>query len=495
MAQSTKQKILLLLIILAGLLLRLFRLGYHDIWYDEGISLTLARHYQDLWSAPLYYSILHFWIKLFGRFEFSLRFPSFIFSTLCIPAIYTVSKKLFNRKTGLIAAAIMAFSPMQIWYAQEARPHSLALLLGIISTYFLIMTAKGGLKRWVYFTIFSILGLLSSEFYIVLLLAHALIFIAYTLNTSNKNAAKSLFLSLFIISLSFLPWALRYLDKLIYIRDGFWVPMPDISSLKITFENLLLGYNLSHVHYLIADTLIVLLLIFAFKSVYSGTTKTRGNFYACLFMALFPILSIYVFSKIIVPVYLDRNLTLFSPSYYILLALGIGHISKRKTGLFVLPVFCFLFLFAIISFYQDLMPTPFKHHIGTYIKKPVKPLIEFIEENLEPGDIIAFANHSTRPACTLHSKKIVQYYYFFDPDILGTDWGRPIKKDKHVIPKQEILSLEARRIWLVASNWHHDGELDKQSQSVKEYMDKEMTLRQAKNIYGKWVYLYEKDTN
>ena len=72
------------------------------------------------------------------------------------------------------------------------------------------------------------------------------------------------------------------------------------------------------------------------------------------------------------------------------------------------------------------------------------------------------------------------------------NWNRPMKESEYTIPKHKVPSLEAERIWVIASNWSHDGGLDSQSESVKKYLDKQMRLRLSKNIDGVWVYLYEK---
>lgn len=487
-----KLKILLLIITLLGLLLRLFRLGYHDLWFDEAISIFFSGYYQRLWNPPLFYAILHLWIKLFGQSEFSVRFPALIFSTLSIPSIFLLAKSLFNPRIGVIAAAIIALSPMHLWYAQEARPHSVVLLFSITSTYFLIRAIRGKTIYWIYFIISSILGLYAGELYIFLLICHVVIFTIHVLFNPEKGRIKNFLLPLLLISLCFLPWISRYLYKLRLIQKGFWIPQPDIFSLMITFKNFLIGYNLSQNYYLIVFFLILILLLATCRSIYADR-NARSSFYICLFLAAFPIIAIYIFSKLIVSIYLDRSLIMFSPYYYILLAIGIKSLFKRKMGFVVHLALCFLFIVGIKSFYQDHMPMPLKHHMGTYIKKPIKPLVEFIEKNLRPEDIIAFTNHSTQPSFVLYANdKTRNYYDFFDPELYDTDWNRPIEEDEYYIPKQKISLLKTRRIWVIASNWRHDGELDEQSKSIKEYLDKEMTLSLAKNIHGKWVYLYER---
>src|SRR5208337_499445 len=49
-----------------------------------------------------------------------------------IVAIYYLGEQLFSRRAGLIAAAMTAVSPVQIWYSQEVRGYSLYVLLSAL---------------------------------------------------------------------------------------------------------------------------------------------------------------------------------------------------------------------------------------------------------------------------------------------------------------------------------------------------------------------------
>jgi len=128
---------LLLLVIGVGLVLRLFHLTYLALWSDETFSIyyyKLGLAY--LWtnglqwesSPPLYYMAIGSWIQVFGAGELATRSFSAVASSLAIPMVYALGCELFDRSRGLLAAAFIALSATQIFYAQEVRPYALLLL-------------------------------------------------------------------------------------------------------------------------------------------------------------------------------------------------------------------------------------------------------------------------------------------------------------------------------------------------------------------------------
>lgn len=125
------------LVVLAAIL-RFYRLGHQGFWFDEGNTaqevsftvgqmLTLLKHYES--TPPLYYGVAWVWSRVFGDTELGLRSLSALVGVLTVPMAFAAASKLVSRRTGLFAAALVAFNPYLIWYSQEARAYSLAVLL------------------------------------------------------------------------------------------------------------------------------------------------------------------------------------------------------------------------------------------------------------------------------------------------------------------------------------------------------------------------------
>src|SRR5690348_1547555 len=144
-APTAGPSLLLFVILAAGLALRAFRLGTQSLWTDEVLTPLSATG--SLWRVltqreintnipPLYYVVVHFVLPL-GWHEWVLRLPSMLFGSASIAMLYVVVRKWLDRRVALASAALLAISPLHIWYSQEARPYALLVFLSLLSLWLL----------------------------------------------------------------------------------------------------------------------------------------------------------------------------------------------------------------------------------------------------------------------------------------------------------------------------------------------------------------------
>lgn len=152
-----------LLILWLALALRLYRLDFQSIWWDEGHSIFVASHSitaiptlpaMDV-HPPAYFSLLHLWMALAGDSEFALRYLSVIFSLLTVALLWRFARLLARSLpvptqsigpsglTGLLAA----LSPLYIAYAQEVRSYAMITGLALASTFVLWRLLLPGHRR------------------------------------------------------------------------------------------------------------------------------------------------------------------------------------------------------------------------------------------------------------------------------------------------------------------------------------------------------------
>ncbi len=141
-----KDWIFLCALVVIGGVLRFLFLTRKSFWYDEGVSVQIARLdwynlARLLWrregNMSLYYLLLRAWLHL-GHSEFFIRTLSVLPSLATIPILYSLGRRLFDRRVALIAATILTFNAYDIRYAQEARSYSLFVFLSTLSSAFFI---------------------------------------------------------------------------------------------------------------------------------------------------------------------------------------------------------------------------------------------------------------------------------------------------------------------------------------------------------------------
>ena len=156
----------LLLVLLGAFALRLFRLDWQSLWWDEGISLHLATSplvavladRLDNIHPPLYFLLLKGWLALTGVSVFTARYFSVLASWLQVALLYAVARRWLARETAVLAAVLGAVSAVSVIYAQEVRVYALLPLvyLGLLGvTRELTRPRSAGKQRWAAWAVFA----------------------------------------------------------------------------------------------------------------------------------------------------------------------------------------------------------------------------------------------------------------------------------------------------------------------------------------------------
>lgn len=146
-------------VLVTGLLLLSAALVWHDLdarevlGQDENATITkldqpnvkavLEVTYMKVTGQPgnmqpLYFLLQHPLWPVVDFSAFVLRFLPSAFAVLTVAVAYKLGGVLFGREAGLVGAWLIAMLPLQVHYAQIARPYSLLALLSLTSAYFLL---------------------------------------------------------------------------------------------------------------------------------------------------------------------------------------------------------------------------------------------------------------------------------------------------------------------------------------------------------------------
>jgi 4-amino-4-deoxy-L-arabinose transferase-like glycosyltransferase len=118
---------------------------------DLGVRMTLRKTLSGTLQIephpPAYYILMLGWTKVFGSGILALRLPSVLFGVACIVLIYVLCLLEEDRFTGLLAAGMLAFNGLHIFWSQEAKLYIMGCFLGLLSTVFLVLMPKGGARQ------------------------------------------------------------------------------------------------------------------------------------------------------------------------------------------------------------------------------------------------------------------------------------------------------------------------------------------------------------
>lgn len=196
----------------AGIVLRF--IAPSPMWLDEAQTVEIARQplhtlLSDLrqdGSPPLYYLLLHGWMKLVGTGTFQIRALSGLFSVAAIPVAALAARRL-RLTDGASWPAVLVFAtcPFLVRYGSEARMYSLVLLLillGLVA--FERVWSTGG--RWAFVGAAACTGaLVWTHYWTMFLVAAAIAGSAIAVYRGSRRSRRVL-LALVVGCLTFAPW-------------------------------------------------------------------------------------------------------------------------------------------------------------------------------------------------------------------------------------------------------------------------------------------------
>jgi uncharacterized membrane protein len=392
---------LVILIFVLGALLRFYGLDREGIWYDEAVSVSVSKlSFEDIikWvfdnnaetNPPFYYMVLSLWVPAFGDSEAVARIPSAVFGSLSLLAIYAVGRQLFDKKTALVAALILALSAFHLKYAQEARGYTLMVCLILVSYYSFLRLTTGKSKLYAAVYVVSTALLVYTHYYGTMIILAQNIFCFTLLLRKRKIGEIGLggWVKLQAVTgLVLLPGLVFLAVIALKIQKGFWVPEPSTEAIW----QFLIIY---------AGSVYLLILFLAF-SLYSAAGLRKGKpaqvkkpgktsaepapaaglsegekLYMLLVWMAAPILVPLIISLVSSPILIFRYTIGASLAFYLLVSRGISNMNNWRL------ITAAAGLIIILSF------TNISAYFKTVRKHQWRELMTYVESNAGLGDVI-----------------------------------------------------------------------------------------------------------
>lgn len=389
--------------LIINILLKSLFLTSQSISLDEPFTIYHAQF--DFWNLigylknynnpPLFEILLHFWIKLFGITEVSVRILPMLFSSFSVLFIYKIGKVFFDIKTAIVSSILFTFSNIQLFYAHDCRVYSLFLLLTVVSFYYFFKLLKDGslpIICLITYILSNILIVYAHYFGFFIWGLESLIIVLYY----RKNLQVTiLFVKVFLFSiLCYAPYILilyqRFFES---AKNGTYLEVPN------GFESI---YNMiwSFTNTPVVTVITLIIITSCLVKFFFFTQKQIINPYAKYVIIWFTVPFIFMFIvSYKVPMFVDRYLIYITPALYLILALGIAFLFPQKK---LYQVMSFLLVSSFL----------FSSNLNPDKKRLVKDTVNYIKSNKNNKTIVLVC-------CTSFNTTFAYYYnqkYFQEID-------------------------------------------------------------------------------
>lgn len=474
-----RKQILVLLLLALGFVLRMNNLSQRSLWTDEFFTFFLAtghgvdienllhsfssapepkllkakefkiflrndpaKHIQDVNKGlfytdthpPLYFWIMHFWMRIFKDNALSARSFSVLLGVISIFLAYRLGRILFEENVAIFCALLVSTTAFCVRYSQEARAYALIMALGLSSSIFILRFERHR-KNWesLIWAILNCIGIYTHYFYIFISLAQ---FTYFTIIYYKDSAILRRFYLCFIFSfLLFSPWFMPVILKGYNFNRAEWIfGYPGLVNKIYYFlsgsSRYLFLFDVSS----ILNRLLLLLglLLFGYMLFLTWkdlTTQYRRQFLYCLILFLMPILSM-LFIDIV-----QKGALLKQERFWMFSLLGFipfaGYIlncsfSKNRTIVYIFIVL--ILISSLMSSGLEFGPSP--ERTSRWIK----------EESGKGKSCVIIYN--------IRSAVLSQAYYL-DDDI----YLMPVSNEKQLNNALELCSLSVDRVF-IAHHYH-----------------------------------------
>jgi 4-amino-4-deoxy-L-arabinose transferase-like glycosyltransferase len=488
---------ILFTILILAVTLRMWGITSESYWLDESISIKQAQEdyatsiemVKEEVNFPLYTTLLHFWMKPFGISEFSSRFLSLIFGVLSVMIIYLLAKRLFSERAAVISALFMCFSPIMIYYSQEARSYSLFVLLTLLSFYFFVSyLEKKDHANLIAYVFFSLLLIYTHLFtFLVLLIQNMHILYLFYQNKFKSRILLNWFIGQFVLLLLFIPWLLNLFKQVTNSALSIiWIPKPDMGAVVFTAYDFFGNYLV---------LLIFIILIEAFIMIKRFRPKTIDEKNELILLSLWillPFLLVLAYSLPFSSLYTTRYLLFTLPAFFLLFAVIIDRLGRLVPKKKFIPwiVVCVVIISSLVSVGEQ---------VSRKDKDDWRAVSDYIRQNVDEGDIVFID--------PFYQQQPFSYYYDIDcfkeydiyscnfnkHRILSLDWKAECCIDASKVTatdeKNELKNYLKDSIWLISAKpelYTHDV-----NSSLFSYFDNRKNMTVSKNIDEIWIYKFE----
>jgi hypothetical protein len=440
------------LALVAGLAFRLHTRS--ELWLDEALTVNIARlplrdlfeHLRHDGHPPLYYVLLHGWMKVFGDGNDGARSLSGVFGIATVPLLWFAVRRWAGEAAALAAVVLLAMSPFAVRYSTEARMYSLVSLL-VVGGWLAVRWALDRPAPGRLAVVAVLAGLLALTHYWSFYLLAALGIVLLVRWRRGDPASLRVALGLVAGGVLFLPWLPSFLEQMGHTGTPWGLPARPTTILAVTFTDWGGGPNPeATVLSWILLGLIALALFGRARNARTIELDVRSvpgaRVEAAVVLLTMVIATIAAYAS--AAAFASRYTAVVFPLAIAIAGLGAAQVLDRRVVAGVLAVAVALGGVGVVRNFRD-------------ERTQAPQLASYIAEQGQPGDVVAFCPDQLGPSTMrLLPKGFVGLTFPDGGDPRFVDWADYAEHQRSRSPKQFAEMIDARAtdahtVWLVWS--------------------------------------------
>jgi 4-amino-4-deoxy-L-arabinose transferase-like glycosyltransferase len=393
----------LLPFVLAGANL-IWQLDSPSLYIDEAFSWfaaeppfgELLHRVRTLEVAPWgYYVGLHGWLGLLGSDdEWVMRLPSVAAALALVAVTFRIGVLVVGRRPALLAAVLIATSPLILTYGQQVRSYVFAMLLAAVAVWAALEAEHAGgqrrRRRWLLLLVASSIAAVWMHYTAALVLIPLLAWVVL----AGRFARRTALALVGSVALGSLPVLYLMLDQRSrghetgVARIGHLTAQNALQVIGTPFD----GRSERLTPWLVLG--VIALALATASLVLTGKEQERRRLWSLLFaLASTPILAVIVQTAVSADVLISRYTATAAPFLVLLIAAGVS-VAPRPLGAVAAVV-------AVVG----AVGASFDLHRQTNFYADVRGAFEAIEGGYRKGDVIVVEGYTATPIAEYYRRR------------------------------------------------------------------------------------------
>lgn len=431
--------------------------------YDESYSVgMISNSFSDIINitgqdvhSPFYYFALKLFCMIPGINDLvGAKLFSWLFMMLFLAFGGFVVYKRYDGKVGFFWLLLASFMPSMIIQATTVRMYTMGMFFVTVASYlaYSIYQQESG-KKWVLFTLFSIIAVYVHTFCMLEMVAVYGIFVIVVLCKKNFKMFRKVLLSGIVVSVSFLPWLYTLWQQ--FTRWAGWE-----SGWESAFEEVTLNSAISYASEWFTSVenpqppaVIFGIALLIFVSFYvRDYVKETKDYLPCMGMILLGIIVMVgvLVSVYIVPSFLGRYALPLFGGVWLFVAVGI---AKSGQAIKQISVTLLILVFGVMAYREELRLEN-EDGLNTYI--------QCVETEMNLSEDVIMTDRYFTAMLSIFYPEAEYMVYGYAPE------GLPFPNTEVFQDWSQLEGVDT--VWLVSFANNQGANLSEQFEAVKSFI-------------------------